>query len=221
MQKTTNNSNVKKLNRNRVFRYINSQNEACMTEIASALHISTPTVLSIVSELKEEGLIKEVGEYQSTGGRKAKALAVVRDKKYAIGLDITKNHIGLTYTDLSQKSLAYERLKKKFYNKEKYFIEVAEQVKQFVYRNQIPEEKIIGLGISAPIIVDLNTNTISNSHELGLFNISCKEWEKYMPYPSNVLNDANSAVLSEWFGEKVSDSMVYLSLNNTVGGATV
>lgn len=222
MRRSTNNSEVKKINRNRVFRYINDQKETCMTEIASALEMSGPTVLSLVNELKEAGMIQEVGEYQSTGGRKAKAIASVKDIRYALGLDITRNHIVIAYTDLTQKVLDYERMYQPFEDTEEYFHAVALEIKKFVSRNKIPEERIVGMGISAPVIIDRDQNVIANSHALGVHNVPCEKWEAYMPYPSKILNDANAAVLSEWLGQKsVVDSMAYLSLSNTVGGAVV
>ena len=54
MKRSTSNQEVKKLNRNRVFRYVNSREETSMPEISAALSISGPTVLKIVNELKEE-----------------------------------------------------------------------------------------------------------------------------------------------------------------------
>ena len=41
------------------------------------------------------GLIEEKGELESTGGRKAKALSVYENAVMAVGIDITRNHIGL------------------------------------------------------------------------------------------------------------------------------
>ena len=49
---------VKKLNRNRVFRYLNSQERASMPDIAAALGMSRPTVLQIVRELKESQIVR-------------------------------------------------------------------------------------------------------------------------------------------------------------------
>ena len=66
MRISTNNSEVRKRNRNRVFRFINNTKETCMSEISAALEVSGPTVMSIVKELKEDGVIREVGEYEST-----------------------------------------------------------------------------------------------------------------------------------------------------------
>ena len=91
----------------------------------------------------------------STGATtiQAKAFATIKDAAYAIGIDITRHHVGITYTDLSRKALGYERIRKVFANTEIYFIEVAELIKDFVLRYQIDEKKIVGMGMSVAGIV--------------------------------------------------------------------
>ena len=135
MRISTNNSEVRKRNRNRVFRFINNTKETCMSEISAALEVSGPTVMSIVKELKEDGVIREVGEYESTGGRKAKAIASVKDGVYAIGVDITLNHVSLVYTDLGEEALKHRRVQKPFRQGTAYIEEVAGLVKDFVKGN--------------------------------------------------------------------------------------
>lgn len=219
MKAGTNNSDVRRTNRNRVFRFVNHTTETCMSEISSALEISGPTVMSIVKELKEAGVIKEVGEYESTGGRKAKAIASVKDFRYAIGVDITRNHVGLVYTDLSEEALTHKRIPKAFQRSGQYMEEVADIVKEFVRANKIPEDRILGMGLSMPVIVDRLKDTISNSHVLGYFDLPCKEWTAKMPYPCEIMNDASAAALAEVTWQKDPESMVYLMLSNSVGGA--
>ena len=68
----------KRKNKTRVFRFISQQGRTSKLEIVSRLGISLPTVLQTLKELTEDGLIWEMGEFESTGGRKAKALAAVR-----------------------------------------------------------------------------------------------------------------------------------------------
>ena len=121
MKKAVNSVDIKKMNRNRVFRYMNNTEQTSMSEIAAALSISGPTVLSIVNELKDAGLVCEVGEFGSTGGRKAKAFATIKDAAYAIGIDITRHHVGISCTDLNRNALGYERIRKVFANNEIYF----------------------------------------------------------------------------------------------------
>lgn len=193
-----------------------------MPEISTALDMSGPTVLTIVNELKSSDVIKEVGEYESTGGRKAKAFASVKDSRYAIGLDITKHHISLVYTDLSKKLLGHQRIRRPFFYAEQFFKEVGDLVREFIEENQIPEDKIEGVGISVPAIVDRQKNVFMNSRVLGVEYIPCERWMKYIPYRCELLNDANSAMIAELNSKsKLEGGMVYLSLSNSVGGAVV
>ena len=221
MKKAVNSVDIKKMNRNRVFRYMNANEQTSMSEIASALSISGPTVLSIVNELKDAGLVCEVGEFGSTGGRKAKAFATIKDAAYAIGIDITRHHVGITYTDLNRKSLGYERIRKVFTNTEIYFIEVAELIRDFVQRNGIDEKKIIGLGMSIAGIVDRRNSKIPKSHVLDVEDIAFYEWTRNMPYECELMNDAKAAAIAECHDMEKTGAIIYLALSNSVGGAVV
>lgn len=221
MKKSKNNSEVKKSNRNRVFRYINSKEKTSMPEIAAALRMSGPTVLQIVRELNEAKVLTEVGECKSTGGRKAKAFASVKDIRYALGIDITQNHIGIVLTDLTKTVKAHVRLREKFIFEDAYFQTLGRVVDEFIENKQIEKEKIIGVGISLPAIVDMQRNHITFSRALNLYDVSGKEFSRYISYPCTLLNDANAGAATEWTSGYPKESMVYLSLSNTVGGAII
>lgn len=221
MKRSTNSVEVKRQNRNRVFRYVNGQTETSMPEISAALDISGPTVLTIVNELKEEGVLREAGELKSTGGRKAKAIAAVKDIKYAIGIDLTVNHVSITYTDLSGKALKHERIRKRFVYTNEYLDELAGITDEFIEENQIPKEKILGIGISMPCIVDEKEALVTYSNALNIYNVSCEEWKEHFRYPTILLNDANCAAIAESAVNSGAGNMVYLMLSNTVGGAVI
>ncbi len=190
-----------------------------MPEIATALDMSSPTVLQIIKELKEEGVIEEVGALKSTGGRKAKAIATVKDKKYAVGLEITKNHISMVLTDLSEKVLNHTRTRKAFCNEDQYYKEIAELVGNFIDENAGVRERLLGVGISVPAIVNREDNTIENSRALRLPKMSLDGFSKYTNFPYIMVNDANAAAVAESIFDKRRRNKVYLSLSNTVGGA--
>ena len=212
---------VKRINRNRVFRYINGTDKTSMPDIASALGMSGPTVLQIVKELMELSLVKEVGMFQSTGGRKAKAIAVEQEYCYSLGVDITRNHLSFVLIDLAENIQKYVRIRKAFVFEETYFLQVRELLEDFVESCQIPRDKIIGVGISVPGIVDQVQNKITRAHTLNLLNVDGSIFSKYIPYPYTLLNDANAAVMAECSKEENLSNMAYLSLSNTVGGALV
>lgn len=219
MRQKTNNSEVKKLNRNRVFRYIKGQDKISMPDIAAGLDMSVPTVLQIVKELKAEGVVQEVGELQSTGGRKPKALAVVEDICYAVGIDITKNHISLVLTDLKETTLKHLRIRKAFSLEDDYFKQLGIMLEDFLAEDEVVKAKIAGAGIAIPSIVDGKKNRITYSRILELYNNDGALFAKYIPYPSILLNDASAAAMTECLWGEHGKEMVYLSLSNTVGGA--
>lgn len=218
----TNNREVKRVNRNNVFRYLNAKGSAGMPEIAAELGISTPTVLTIVSELKEAGLVCEVGELESTGGRKAKSYSVISDAAVFLGVDITSNHIGIVSTDLSEKVIDYKRERIKFEKNDAYLKILAEAVDNFIEDNSIPKDRINGIGVSVPGIVDASRNYLKESHLLKIKNgLSCKELCKYIPYECYLINDANAGAMAECSGNKMHENMIFLSLSNSVGGAII
>ncbi|MCI8814109.1 MAG: ROK family transcriptional regulator [Lachnospiraceae bacterium] len=211
---------VKKLNRNRVFRYLNSRGRVSMPDIAANLGMSGPTVLQIIKELKESQIVQEVGVFQSTGGRKAKAIASVQDVCYTVGLDITRNHVSLVLTNLSEKALKHERVREPFIYGDAYFRKLGDLLEEFLRKSETPREKIIGVGLSIPGILDKD-NCIAYSHTLGLDHVAGEEFTKYIPYPCIIINDANAAAMAECSGTVLSQSVFYLLLSNSVGGAIV
>src|SRR5690554_249560 len=101
---TTNRANsieVKKINRNVIYQFLHRHDPISIQEIALQLKLSLPTVTQNLKELLERNLVVETGLFESTGGRKAKAISYNPVAKYAIGLDITKNHVGIVLIDLS------------------------------------------------------------------------------------------------------------------------
>lgn len=221
MRRGTNSIEVKRFNRNRVFRYVNSAEKVSMPEIASTLNMSSPTVLQIVNELKQAHLVKEVGEFSSTGGRKAKAIAAVKDAKFAVGLDITRNHMTIVITDMTRTVLKHDRIQKPFVYNDAYFRETGEFLDDYLKKADIPEDRIQGVGISLPAIIDGSHNFIRNSRVLNLFDIPGSDITKHIPYHCILINDANAGLFGEYSQDMMNGSMVYLSLSNSVGGAVV
>ena len=70
--------------------------------LSDLLHfgVSMPTVLSNVNELIDRNMVIEIGEYESTGGRKAKRIGINPAYKYAVGVVITANHLGIVLLNM-------------------------------------------------------------------------------------------------------------------------
>lgn len=215
----TNNMDVKRLNRSNTLRCLLTCDKISQPELAQKLNLSWPTVLQNVKELTALGLVQEVGAYESTGGRKAKAYAPVLDAKLAAGLDITQNHVGLVLVNLSGEILRYTRKKQIFSLTEEYMEELGNLLTGFLQEEE--KEKLLGVGVSMPGIINDAGDRLLYSHALDIYDVPTERFRKYIPYPCVFLNDANAAGLAELWKNPEIEDLIYLSLSNTVGGAIV
>ena len=218
-KKKNTNMEVKKKNRNDVFRYICKNGMVSNPNISYALKLSLPTATQITKELIERGLVEEMGEMESTGGRRAKALAVSANAGKAVGLDITKNHISLVLTDLTGSILKYERIFLPYAVGDSYYEEVNEKTERFLQDDGYGRESILGMGISFPGIIDLDKELVADSHILGVSGLPFSEVSRFFSYPCHILNDANAGAYAEGIQSEKRNRFFYLSLSNTVGGA--
>ena len=209
-----NNRDVKKINRIRTIRSIFSCDRISQPELAAKVNNSWPTVLQNVKELMAMGLVQEVGTFESTGGRKARAFAPVRNARLAVGLEITQNHVGAVLVDLSGNLLRYERKKRLYERSDTYAEMLAGIVQGLIEKEGYPVEKILGVGISLPGILDKEGQTLVYSHALGLRNVPTEEFSRYIPFSCRFINDANAAGLAEVRDLESPRSLVYLSLSN-------
>ncbi len=218
-KKKNTNREVKKKNRNEVFRYICRNGMVSNPDISYALKLSLPTTTQITKELVERGLVDETGEMESTGGRRAKALAVSEDAGKAVGLDITKNHISLVLTELTGRIVKYERIFLPYAARDDYYLEVNQKIALFLQDGGCDRENILGIGISFPGIMDLEKELVADSHVLGVNDLPFSSVSRFFPYPCHFLNDANAGAYAEGIRSENRNRFFYLSLSNTVGGA--
>ena len=160
-----------------------------------------------------------MGEFESTGGRKAKALAAVRGSRFAMGLDITRNHISLVAADLSGRIQRHIRIPKTFARSPAYGEFLAGLISRYRTEWRIPVDRFLGVGISVPGIIDAQGRMIQDSHALGVRKMPCDELSKGIEYPCVFMNDANAAGFAELRESSDMENAVYLSLSNSVGGA--
>ena len=206
----------KNITKSKIVNYIINNKITSKAELAQNLSLSMPTVLSNVNELIDRNMVIEIGEYESTGGRKAKRIGINPAYKYAVGAVITANHLEIVLLNMQYEIEKTVRMRLKFSTETSYCLEVAEQVENFL-KDVEDREQILGIGISIPGIIDQENRLVMKSHTLQVDNFSLSFLEQAFSYPVYFANDANAAMLAEDLHEY--QDAVYLSLNNTLGGA--
>lgn len=206
----------KSITKSKIVNYIINNQTTSKAELSKELNLSMPTVLSNVKDLLENGIVIETGEYESTGGRKAKRISINPAYRYAVGIMITANHVGFVLVNLKYEIEKTDRVRLKFSAESSYYAQIAELTKEFL-RDIEYKDRILGIGISIPGIINQKEKLVIKSHALQLENYSLSFLEQVLSYPVYFENDANAAMMAENLNQY--KNALYLSLNNTLGGA--
>ena len=129
---------------------------------------------------------------------------------------ITANHVGMVLVNMRSEVEKTERVRMKFSPETSYCLELSSLVKDFLGDMEAPE-KLLGIGISIPGIISREQHLVVKSHALKIENYSLSFLEQAFSCPVYFENDANAAMLAEDL--HLYQDAIYLSLNNTLGGA--
>jgi len=211
---------IKALNRANIIRIIKQNSEMTKQDIAAALKLSIPTVTTNTNQLIEEGLLKEAGVADSTGGRKPKILRFVENARYSVGVNISPDRIGIMLINLNNTVIDKVEFD---YIKEHSFPEVLgglrTEIEGLLGRNNIDREKVSGVGISLPGLVDEDRLILENAPNIGVRDFDFAEFQEQLQLKVFIENEANVAAYAEIeMGKAVNmRNVVYVSITEGVG----
>ena len=206
----------KTITRSRILNYVINNQITSKAEVSKNLNLSMPTVLSNINDLIAKGIIIETGEYESTGGRKAKSIGINPSYRYSVGIVITANHVGIVLVNLKYEIVKFRRVRMKFSPDASYCQDLSVLTSEFLKDTEY-QDRILGIGMSIPGIISQKAHLLIKSHALQLENYSLSFLEQAFDLPVYFENDANAAMMAEDMNRY--KNAIYLSLNNTLGGA--
>ncbi len=209
---------IKRNNRRKILRFILSHGAISRQEIARGLSVSMPTVLQNVNELTRIGLVRDAGQYESTGGRKAGIVAARADAIHSVGIEITRNHIGMVLVDLAGNLVCEKRESCRYRDEPDYYRELGAAARRFARLSGVDPDAVRYVGVSIPGILNHEKNKIVDSHVLALKELDCAVFREVLPWRCSFENDANAAGYAELRDLSPQGTMIYLSLSNSVGG---
>ncbi len=119
--------------------------------------------------------------------------------------------------NLSYEIEKYERIRLEFSTEAAYYLQLSEALERFLSDVE-NRERILGIGISIPGIVNSKERMLIKSHALQLENYSLSFFGTDLFHFRFIFeNDANAAMMAEDLNNY--RNALYLSLNNTLGGA--
>ena len=216
---------IKDLNRSLVIEKIRRSGPLSRTDISKSLNLGLSTITNIVEELKNENLVFETGEADSTGGRKAILLEFNYKLGYTIGIKIEEDHIILALTDLKASILDKED---KFFRKGESADKVIELlikgIDSLIIKNNILKSQLMGIGVAISGLVNIQEGILTRSSLLGWHEVNIKKSiEEFIDVPVFIDNNVNAYALAELelgFG-KTHENFICISVGAGVGAGIV
>lgn len=211
-QKLTN-TDVKKLNKNRIFRLIYNSDKISRQEIADQLGLSLPTVNQNLKMLMEDGLIEYVGNFTSTGGRRAQAITINNNARKAISVNIKADYINVDVVGLKGQIIYSMAVKAHFSKSSAYIEKLTDAVRHAVDYVGADADDILGVGVTVPGILDDEKQILISAPPLKAKNYDFTRLISAIDYPVVVMNDARAeAYADHWFNGKPEDEKYILCL---------
>ena len=212
---------LKKINRSKIYQYIYRSKLTSKLQIVQDLQMGLSTVSQNLNLLENEGLIEKNGYFDSTGGRKANAIQIVSDFRISIGVGILKNMFHITAIDLYGNTVYTDTIPLTYSNTAAYYKQITDKVKDFIDKNQYPENKILGVSIATQGITSPDNTTVIYGNIMNNTGMRLKDFSRHLPYPCHLEHDSKSAAFLELWNHPELDSAVVLLLNRNLGGAII
>ncbi|HUC14192.1 MAG TPA: ROK family transcriptional regulator [Acidimicrobiales bacterium] len=229
------------MNRNLVLNVLRT-GAASRADVVRTTGLSPTTVSAIVSELVESGLINEVGEGKSSGGRPPLLLRIDDERNYIVGLKVTRFDISIAVTDLRAEVLhselveldglgAAELGEHPFGSSHANEVDPASVLDQLcaatadaVRKAGVGLDQVVGIGIGLAGLVEAGTGICRYSPAFGWRNVAVAgPLAQRLGRPVLVDNDVNTLTVAEqWFGRGHGvDDFVVVTVGEGVGAGLV
>ena len=216
------NTDVTKPNKNRLFRLRYNSDTLARQEIADRLGLSLPTVNQNLKMLMEDGLIEYVGNFTSTGGRRAQAITINNNARKAISVNIKADYINVDVVGLKGQIIYSMDVKAHFSKSSAYIEKLTDAVRHAADYVGADADDILGVGITVPGILDDEKQILISAPPLKAKNYDFAKLISAIDYPVVVMNDARAeAYADHWFNGKPEDEKIYIMLGEGVGGAYI
>jgi len=199
-EKGSNSQMLKQKNSHLIRKFIYQNSPVSRVEVAQELGLTTPTITGMVTPLIASGLLRETAapaEETKGAGRPRMMLEFVPEAYYSCGVDVGYYQINYTVTDLLGNVVAIRRTAQTLGECRKTLEVLASQILDFLKEAGIPREKLLGVGICLPGMVDGRADKIYDIfHESWIEHSLSAELGQRLGLKVEVENNVRARVIS-------------------------
>jgi N-acetylglucosamine repressor len=176
---------VKQLNGAVVYRLIDQQGPISRIKIAEISQLAPASVTKITRQLLEKGLIKEVAQQASTGGRRAISLETEVFPFHSVAVRLGRDYIQISLYDLSGKEIVSDYHEFHYSEQEALTDGLIHHIHTFIQNKKNYIEQLIAIGLVLPGLVNPETGVVEHMHNVNVdalaigdiihdhFNVEC------------------------------------------------
>ncbi|AOO61680.1 MULTISPECIES: xylose repressor [Bacillus amyloliquefaciens group] len=210
---------VKKVNQKLLLNEILKNSPISRAKLSEMTGLNKSTVSSQVNTLMKENLVFEIGQGQSSGGRRPVMLVFNKKAGYSVGIDVGVDYVNGILTDLEGTIVLDQHHHLECSSPEITKDILIEMIHHFIANMPQSPYGLIGIGICVPGLIDKNQKIVfapnSNWRDIDLKSFIQEKFN----VPVFIENEANAGA----YGEKVfgaaknHDNMIYASIGTGIG----
>ncbi len=215
---------VKQLNSAAVYRLIDLQGPISRIQVADVSQLAPASVTKITRQLLERGLIKEVAQQASTGGRRAISLTTESAAFHSIAIRLGRNYIEITLYDLSGKHIASAAHNFYYTTQQELTDGLLSHIRRFISGNQNVIKELVAFGITLPGLINPEKGIVEYMPHIDVDNFPLADTIKNnFGVICFVGNDIRGLALAEhYFGSsKDCKDSILISMHHGTGAGII
>lgn len=219
-QKATRNQ-LKTHNERLILKTIYNYPQTSRADLARMTKLTRPTVSNIVADLIKEGMVEEVGQGPSAGGKPPTLLSLVGDSRHLIGLDLSNSEFRGAVINLRGDVRHRTALSARGAAGDDALNLVYQLIDPLIEASQSP---ILGIGLGTPGIINPNKGVVQQAVNLGWYDLALRNLlQKRYQVPVYITNDSHAAALGEYtFGDiEKTGNLAVIKVGRGIGAGLI
>ncbi len=220
---------LRRINRHTILQTIYEAEAISRLALSQRCGLSTGTVTNVVAELLAEEIVREAGFEASEGGRRRTILTLNRHYGYFIGAEVGESEIVLALFDLTLRNVGTVTYHPTHEEKKKITPERAveflvEGIWRLLKDAQIASEKVLGIGLAVPGIVEHIERELVFAPCWGWQPVALKEMLRaHVDFPLYLENGSKTIALAEvqHIPNRQMETVAVVNLGTGVGAGII
>ena len=192
--------------------------EHSIASISEAIGASVPTATKLIGELMDEGFMIDLGKSGTSGGRRPSIYGLNPDAGYFIGIHVRNRHVSVAVTNFKGGLISFlDDIPFVMEANEESVRLIAENIREYINRQGLDWNKIMGLGLSLPGRVNPVTG-YSNNYTFDNSRPISRILEEELNVHVVLENDSRAMTYGEYLGGGLKEkNMLFVNVSWGLG----